>query len=255
MSSDPRVRSVTTLSATSIPATPLSEVLVKIGQVAVDVVPRATEATVTLFADDGEVSAVASSASAGTSGTALPLDGAALAAGRSPAREAWRAGVDVTIPDTAAEGPYDAHRRKLAAQGIRSTRSLPIGADDDRVGALSLYGPEPGELVSDDDAPMLERVSHVAATLVTNSVTYWRQVELVEQLQTALRSRAVIDQAKGIVMAKTPGLGPDGAFDTLRRASQRENVKVAVIAQRIVDAASQPNRLVTEPEVESAPAD
>ncbi len=49
-----------------------------------------------------------------------------------------------------------------------------------------------------------------------------------------MRSRAIIEQAKGILMAASPDLDADGAFDVLRRASQRENVKLREIAGRIV---------------------
>jgi AmiR/NasT family two-component response regulator len=50
-----------------------------------------------------------------------------------------------------------------------------------------------------------------------------------------MKSRAVIEQAKGMLMASSPGLDADGAFSLLRRASQRENVKLREIAQRIVE--------------------
>lgn len=50
-----------------------------------------------------------------------------------------------------------------------------------------------------------------------------------------MRSRAVIEQAKGVLMARSTDISPDEAFDLLRRASQRENVKLRDIAQRIVE--------------------
>jgi AmiR/NasT family two-component response regulator len=68
-----------------------------------------------------------------------------------------------------------------------------------------------------------------------NVSAYRTAVELSEHLSEAMRSRAVIEQAKGMLMAGTQGLSPDGAFDMLRTASQRENVKLRDIAQRIVD--------------------
>ena len=45
----------------------------------------------------------------------------------------------------------------------------------------------------------------------------------------------MIEQAKGMLMARSPERSPDDAFDILRRASQRENVKLRDVAQRIVD--------------------
>jgi AmiR/NasT family two-component response regulator len=50
-----------------------------------------------------------------------------------------------------------------------------------------------------------------------------------------MKTRAVIEQAKGMIMARSPGMTADDAFDLLRTASQRENVKLRLIAQRIVD--------------------
>jgi AmiR/NasT family two-component response regulator len=59
-------------------------------------------------------------------------------------------------------------------------------------------------------------------------------LELAGQLQRALGTRAVIDQALGILMSRT-GEGADEAFATLTTLSQRENRKLAVVAQRLVD--------------------
>jgi AmiR/NasT family two-component response regulator len=71
--------------------------------------------------------------------------------------------------------------------------------------------------------------------VLANAAAYWSAFELSENLSEAMKSRAVIEQAKGILMAGSPKLDADGAFDLLRRASQRENVKLREIAQRIVD--------------------
>jgi AmiR/NasT family two-component response regulator len=71
--------------------------------------------------------------------------------------------------------------------------------------------------------------------VLVNASAYWQASHLSEQLAEAMRSRAVIEQAKGILMARSPQLSADEAFDVLRRASQRENVKLRDIAQRIVD--------------------
>ena len=68
-----------------------------------------------------------------------------------------------------------------------------------------------------------------------NASAYWQATQLSEQLGQAMQSRAVIEQAKGILMARSPHLEADEAFDLLRKASQRENVKLRDIAQRIVD--------------------
>jgi AmiR/NasT family two-component response regulator len=59
---------------------------------------------------------------------------------------------------------------------------------------------------------------------------------LVTQLQEAMTTRGVIEQAKGILMARER-VDADGAFDILRRASQRANRKLHDLAQEIVERA------------------
>jgi len=58
------------------------------------------------------------------------------------------------------------------------------------------------------------------------------------RLQARLETMPVIEQAKGVLMAQY-GCGPDAAFDLLRQASQRANVKVSVLAAQIVEQAAQ----------------
>jgi AmiR/NasT family two-component response regulator len=60
---------------------------------------------------------------------------------------------------------------------------------------------------------------------------------LVQQLQTALASRAEIEQAKGVLMARSR-VSPDEAFGILRRMSQEENVKLRDIAIRVISRAA-----------------
>jgi len=80
-----------------------------------------------------------------------------------------------------------------------------------------------------------------AAALATNALLSWEPRDLADTLQTALVSRAIIDHARGVLMGRQR-IDADAAFDLLRSASQRENVKVRDIAQRIVDRAPTPSR-------------
>jgi AmiR/NasT family two-component response regulator len=72
---------------------------------------------------------------------------------------------------------------------------------------------------------------------VANARSYWRNDELRRNLESALETRGVIDQAKGILIARE-GITADVAFDVLKRASQRTNRKLHQIAQEMVEAAS-----------------
>jgi GAF domain-containing protein len=120
------------------------------------------------------------------------------------------------------------------ARGVKSTLSLPLLAGGRAVGALNLYARVPNGFSAEDEAVGGDPAAAAAIVLV-NAADYRAASELSERLTQAMQSRAVIEQAKGMLMSRSPHLDPDGAFDLLRRASQRENVKLREIAQRIVD--------------------
>ena len=73
-----------------------------------------------------------------------------------------------------------------------------------------------------------------AAVVVANARAYWELHEVASGLQAAMQSRAVIEQAKGMLMV-TEGCTADEAFTLLARTSQRDNVKLRELARRIVD--------------------
>ena len=70
--------------------------------------------------------------------------------------------------------------------------------------------------------------------VLANASAYWQTSALNVNLNEAMKSRAIIEQAKGMLMARSPHMTPDQAFELLAKASQRENVKLREIAERIV---------------------
>jgi AmiR/NasT family two-component response regulator len=72
-----------------------------------------------------------------------------------------------------------------------------------------------------------------AAVVLANAQAYWDARTLGEHLDEATKSRATIEQAKGILMAQSK-VGPEAAFDMLRSASQRENRKLREVADDLV---------------------
>jgi GAF domain-containing protein len=117
--------------------------------------------------------------------------------------------------------------------GITATLSMPLVSEEHTLGALNMY--------SRSFAAFDER-SIAAASIFADQLglaaaraTYLiERHELAMHLERALQSRAVIDQAKGILMANER-CDADEAFDILRRASQRENRKLQAIARDLVD--------------------
>jgi GAF domain-containing protein len=109
-------------------------------------------------------------------------------------------------------------------------------------GGLNLYSQKP-DAFDHDDQQIAGAFAGQASAVVSNVVAYWAVLEQSQQLTAAMASRAVIEQAKGILMA-AQHCTADEAFDLLRRASQRENRKLREIAIDMVARTS----IVEEPE-------
>ena len=129
---------------------------------------------------------------------------------------------------------YPEFAEAAQAHGIQSSLSLPLVAGDEGLGALNLYARTANGFPPEDEALDVE-LAAAAAIVFANASAYREAVQLSDQLGEAMQSRAVIEQAKGILMARSPHLSAENAFDLLRKASQRENVKLRDIAQRLVE--------------------
>ncbi|MFC5245027.1 ANTAR domain-containing protein [Streptomyces atrovirens] len=114
----------------------------------------------------------------------------------------------------------------LSGLGLRSVLSLRLRADRRRLTVLTAYARKPRAF--DEAALRVGRLftAHVGIALDSATVR--------EQLTEAMRTRDLIGQATGILMERLD-IDAAGAFDSLVRASQRENVKLRDLARRIVD--------------------
>lgn len=155
---------------------------------------------------------------------------------QGPGVEAIRYGEPRRIDDIGVETRWPGFCAVAAAHGIRSTLALPLRMAGSTSGALTLHADQPGVFdgVSHDLAVMFAFRSGLA---LSNSDVYYASQRLVENLHAALASRAVIEQAKGIVMARERCTA-ERAFDILVGVSQRTDEKVRDVAARVVDSAS-----------------
>jgi GAF domain-containing protein len=158
--------------------------------------------------------------------------------GDGPCVEAFRTGEVVIIGSVRESGPYSEFRRVALQHGLLSTMSLPMRASGQVVGALNLYARHE-DAFDAEAARRLEPFTTDAAFLLLNHQAYWDARSLSENLQEAMRSRAVIEQAKGIIMA-TSRCSADEAFARLREQSQHENVKLRDLAAELVRRADRP---------------
>lgn len=134
-------------------------------------------------------------------------------------------------------GEWEELARAARRHGIRVLVSHPIREGNEVIGTFNLY--VKGD--AGDAAHLAKLLAENAAASIYNARVYAGARSLAAQLATALESRGVIDQAKGVLMV-TQHCGPDEAFDILRRASQRQNRKLRVIAEEVVANATHRNR-------------
>lgn len=115
----------------------------------------------------------------------------------------------------------------------RSFLSAPLNAANGRAGALNLYGRADAGF-SDLDAALLRIYIIAAENILAMNGAVETAAEEIAGLRRAMDNRAVIEQAKGIIMSLRR-VGADDAFDVLVETSQHKNTKLALIAQRTVD--------------------
>ncbi len=193
-------------------------------------VPGVDEATITLITDGLPTTA------ATTSDVAAALDRDQYTLGDGPCLRAARTGqmVRVSIADAADRWP--AFAKDSAKAGFGSFLSAPLVISNGHAGAVNCYSARDHGFAELD-----EKLLDLYTTAVTAALRaynrYQHAHETAQQLSTALISRAVIDQAKGILMALRR-ISADEAFTLLVEQSQRENVKVRELASRFITQAT-----------------
>jgi transcriptional regulator with GAF, ATPase, and Fis domain len=169
-----------------------------------------------------------------------------------PCLEAYQSGAQVRIPDLS----HVAQRwpRFVAAVALNgafsSVHAIPLRLRGQSIGALNLLHREPGAL-PDVDLALAQALADVATIGILQERAIRRGEILNEQLQTALNSRVVIEQAKGVV-AQHLGVGMDAAFDRLRRYCRANNLRLAQVARLLV-ARELDLAVLTAPPARSAP--
>jgi GAF domain-containing protein len=128
---------------------------------------------------------------------------------------------------------------------FRSVHALPLRLRGRAIGALNLFHAVPGPL-PEHDLALGQALADVATIGILQERAIRRGDVLNEQLQGALTSRVVVEQAKG-VLAQYGGLSPTEAFEQLRRYARSHNLKLADLARRIVAREFDPAEVVATP--------
>ncbi|MET9296113.1 ANTAR domain-containing protein [Streptomyces sp. NPDC003077] len=151
--------------------------------------------------------------------------------GEGPIPTALDSGRATEVIDLLHEDRWPAYRAKALEAGVRSSATLPYHRDGIAL-AITVYGFRPG-LSVDKGCTATDLLGELAATGLARERRYREALVEVDQLDTALRTRPIVDQASGILMYVL-GCDADAAFATLRRLSQRTNRKLSDLAAALV---------------------
>jgi GAF domain-containing protein len=158
-----------------------------------------------------------------------------------PCLDAFRLMAPVVNVDLrAAGGRWPRFAPRATAFGFRSVHAFPLRLRSDVIGAMNVFGSEVGGL-DDTDLKIVQALADVAAIGLLQARAISRSEVLTEQLQGALNSRVVIEQAKGVV-AQANGITVDAAFALIRTYARHNNRRLGeVAAQVLADLSSLPD--------------
>ena len=214
------------LARLDLSALTLTEALGRVAELARQAVPGADEVSVTLLEDESARTV------AFTGDLAVQLDERQYEKGFGPCLDAALSGDSIVIADSGDDDRYRDFGAVAARAGIGSSLSVGMPVAQRVVGALNLYARAPAAF---DRAAVevAQRFAGFGAVALVNAALIESKVALATQLERAMASRAVIEQAKGIIMGRQK-CGADEAFAELVKFSQRTNRKLHDIAAGIV---------------------
>lgn len=201
------------------------------------VLRRACEATKAVIGGAAEVSVTvletAPRTAASSGQLALRADELQYAGDQGPCLEAARTRVPVHVVDINDDDRWPSYTPGARELGIGGSLSVPLEVGEQAVGALNIYATGPAAF--DDDAIVIAYdVAQYAGIVATAKDGWSRATDLAEQMRQAMESRAVIEQAKGILMAERR-CSAEEAFKALVRASQDSHRKLHEVARLLVE--------------------
>jgi GAF domain-containing protein len=156
-----------------------------------------------------------------------------LQADEGPCLDCFRTSRQIAVADLTGGVRWPRFAPQALAAGYRAVHALPLRLRSETIGVLNLFRGEPGTLVPDD-----LRIGQALADVATIGILQQRAIRhqeiLAEQLQAALNSRVVIEQAKG-VLAERRGLDMAAAFELLRSHARSTNRRLGELARDVVE--------------------
>ena len=209
----------------------LDRVLQETVELATDTIKGATDASITIVrsGDQGEGAAFSSQ-------TAMDLDERQYGLDQGPCLDASRGYEVFVVDDMRTEARWPDYAPYAVEAGILSSLSVPLPVQEEILGALNVYSRDAGAF-DEQSVEQGRRFAGYAAVAIANAQLYASTAEAAEHMRRAMESRAVIEQATGIIMAQRRCCAAE-AVAMLVAASQRENVKLRVLAEKVVGGVS-----------------
>jgi GAF domain-containing protein len=225
------VRALQALGMLDLSAETSESFLLRVCELSKLVVPGAQEVSVSLL-QDGKATTPAS-----TGALATNLDEHQYDIGQGPCLAAAEGGEVQRIDDSWSESRWPRYLQRAIPIGLGSSLSIPVPVQAGIAAGLNLYSSSP-KAFTQQDAGTAQEFAAFAGVAFGNLHAVETSKQLADQLRTAMESRAVIEQAKGVLMARRACSSAD-AFAMLVELSQVTNKKLRVVAQTVVDAAAE----------------
>lgn len=163
---------------------------------------------------------------------ARSLDELQFAEQEGPCLNCLREGSVMRVRDLGEDERFPSYGPRAAERGALSALSLPLAADGRTVGALNLYS-RGRDAFGREELALGELLAAHAALAVQAAVAYYSSRDLADQMRAAMGSRADIEQAKGVLIARER-ISPERAFERLVAMSQTTNRKLREVAAELV---------------------
>ncbi|SFN35442.1 ANTAR domain-containing protein [Mycetocola miduiensis] len=187
-----------------------------------------TAAGILLTDPDGNIEVVAS-----TSEASRLVEVMQLSAQAGPCIDCITTGQAVSVPDISkSPHKWNRFRDSAAQQGFASVYALPMRLRETTIGALNLLRSDFGEL-NERDVRAAQALADVATIGILHARSLQESDAVRDQLQRALTSRIVIEQAKG-VLSQTHSVTTDEAFNLMRRYSRNHGMLLSTVAEQVV---------------------
>lgn len=167
-----------------------------------------------------------------------------LQTNEGPCLDCVLTGEPVLVPDlTEAAERWPRFTPMALREGFARVHAIPLRLRRDTIGALNLFGEDPRPL-PDQDLLVARALADTATIGILQERAIRRGEVLTEQLETALNSRIIIEQGKG-VLAQAGNLDMDQAFQALRDHARSHNSRLSDTAHRLVTGSLSPSEILT----------